>query len=200
MFRAVQSRLQKLPNRARMLSTAGPDGTAYARSTSVFHWVVAGVFGGVVGTVKLAQNTTDKVEKLRLMNLHKSLAMIAAVLVPARIGTRLLTRSPQALAGPKWEQLLGSASHLGLYGLMIGLPSSGIAMGYYSGFGIPFFGSRIPGAEKPDKSISGPAYSAHKTMGQALVYFVPLHVGAAFFHHFRGAQIFQRINPFKASK
>ncbi|RQM30314.1 hypothetical protein B5M09_009942 [Aphanomyces astaci] len=177
-----------------------PDGTAYARSTSVFHWVVAGVFGGVVGTVKLAQNTTDKVEKLRLMNLHKSLAVIAAVLVPARIGTRLLTRSPQALAGPKWEQLLGSASHLGLYGLMIGLPSSGIAMGYYSGFGIPFFGSRIPGAEKPDKSISGPAYSAHKTMGQALVYFVPLHVGAAFFHHFRGAQIFQRINPFKASK
>ncbi|KAJ3321104.1 hypothetical protein HDV06_004557 [Boothiomyces sp. JEL0866] len=171
--------------------------STYAQSVSIFHWVVGGAMIGTVGTVKMAQNTTDKAQKGKLMNLHKSLALIVAVLVPGRIAARLLTKSPINLPGSKLEHFASHASHFALYGLMVGLPASGIAMGYFSGFGLPFFGWKIPGAAEPKKQISGAAYKAHKLMGQVIVYLVPLHIGAAFLHSFRGHQIFKRINPFK---
>ncbi|KAF0695991.1 Aste57867_13204 [Aphanomyces stellatus] len=195
MLRAAFNRI-KTSSAARTMSTSAAEVTTYAQSVSTFHWVVGGLMVGIVGTVKVAQDTTDKKKKGELMTLHKSLALIAAVLVPARIATRLATRAPPALEGALWEKYLGQASHLGLYGLMIGLPGSGIAMGYFSGFGLPFFGAKIPGAATPNKEISGSAYKAHKLMGQVLVYFIPLHVAGAFYHVAKGQKIFQRINPF----
>lgn len=182
-------------------STASNTITSYAQSVSIYHWVVGLTMVGTVATVKLAQNTEDKKEKQNLMNLHKSLALIVCALVPFRVVSRLTTLAPAHLPGHRVEQLAGTASHLGLYALMIGLPASGVAMGYFSGFGIPFFGLfKVPGTANPNKAISGPAYKAHKLMGQALTYLVPLHISAAAFHQIRGHQIFQRVNPFKSSQ
>ncbi|KAJ3270638.1 hypothetical protein HDV01_007526 [Terramyces sp. JEL0728] len=152
---------------------------------------------GTVGAVKMAQNTSDKTEKRNLMNIHKSFALIVAVLVPGRIGARLLTKSPINLPGTKVEHFASHTSHLALYGLMVGLPASGITMGYFSGSGLPFFGWKIPGAAEPKKQVSGAAYKAHRLMGQIIVYLIPLHIGAAFYHTFRGHKIFARVNPFK---
>ncbi len=44
------------------------------------------------------------------------------------------------------EDVLGKVTHYALYGFMIIMPASGIAMGYYGGKGLPFFYTTIPGA------------------------------------------------------
>ncbi len=63
-----------------------------------------------------------------------------------RIALRLTTRIPGALAGNIFEKVAANASHAAFYALMTFMPASGIAMGYYGGKGLPFFGYTIPGA------------------------------------------------------
>ena len=78
------------------------------------------------------------------------------------------------------------------------MPVSGVAMGWYGGGGIPFFfGIKMPGApaEQKNPGLAKLSYQYHKLAGQALEYFVPLHVAGAFWHVLRGHTIFARILP-----
>ena len=50
---------------------------------------------------------------------------------------------------------------------MIALPSTGVAMGYFGGKGLPFFGTHIPGKpvkEEGDGAIAKNAFKAHKVL------------------------------------
>ena len=173
----------------------------YSRSLSVLHWAIGGGIVGAVACVKLAQNTKDKEWKARLMTTHKSLALVVLALVPLRMGARFYSHIPKMLPGSLLEQKAARASHTALYGFMLALPVSGVAMGYYSGYGVPFFAVRkaIKGAETPNKAIAGAAYKVHALAGQVFVYFLPLHIGASLLHTWRGQKIFSRINPFRSA-
>ncbi len=119
-------------------------------------------------------------------------------MVPVRIAIRLSSKLPAAIPGPAWEHFAATAMHYSQYALMVGLPASGVAMGYFGGKGLPFFGIQIPGASKeyqrPD--IVKNAFWFHKNAGQVFEYLTLAHVGAAGFHAVKGTKIFSRINPF----
>ena len=169
----------------------------YAKSVSVAHWSMAALFGGVVGTVKAAQWTKDEAKKARYMHIHKSLALLVIAALPIRIGLRLTTRLPGALPGAhKIELLAGKLGHYALYGTMVALPTTGVTMGYFGGKGLPFFAFHIPGASQPLPEVAKAAFKAHKTLGQAFTYLIPLHIAGASWHVLRGHPVFQRMNPF----
>jgi len=84
-----------------------------------------------------------------------------------------------------------------LYACMIFMPVSGIAMGYFSGKGIPFFGYLIPGKKEPVGSIAGFAYKSHTFVGPIFEYIIPFHMSAVGFHALKGQNVLARINPFK---
>ena len=49
------------------------------------------------------------------------------------------------------------------YGFIVALPTSGIAMGYFGGKGLPFFEfGTIPGAATPNGAVAGQAFKIHK--------------------------------------
>jgi cytochrome b561 len=75
------------------------------------------------------------------MDTHKSLALIVLALLPVRIGARYLSKAklPKPLPGSKLEHLAATVSHYSLYAAMTVMPLTGVTMGYYSGFGLPFF-------------------------------------------------------------
>jgi cytochrome b561 len=52
------------------------------------------------------------------------------------------------------EHALSTAMHYALYGFMIVMPASGIAMGYYGGKGLPFFTTTIAGAKEVNGEIA----------------------------------------------
>ena len=62
--------------------------------------------------------------------------------------------------------LSGNASHALLYTFMLGMPTTGFAMGYYGGKGVPFYGLfTIPGkADKTeeDGKFAGQMFKWHK--------------------------------------
>ena len=64
-------------------------------------------------------------------------------------------------------------------------------MGYYGGKGVPFYNLfTIPGKDpkpsKEDGAFAGKMFKWHKQVGQFVYYVVPIHVGGAMFHVFKG--------------
>ena len=113
-----------------------------------------------------------------------------------RIAIRLTSKIPKLPEGSGIEHALANVSHWSLYGLMLFMPVSGIAMGYYGGKGVPFFFTTIPGAKKENKDgkLAKNAWYYHKQVGQFFEYFfVPLHIGAVGFHFLRGQNLLKRI-------
>ena len=112
---------------------------------------------------------------------------------------RVATATPKALPGSFVEHLAANLSHVGMYGFMLAMPATGMAMGYYGGKGVPFFGLyTIPGKQdktKEDGQFAGKAFKWHKWLGGFLWYFVPLHMAGAVQHSLRGHAIWSRIVP-----
>ena len=129
------------------------------------------------------------------MHVHKSTALIVASLLIPRIGIRLASKIPPLPAGNAVEHGMANLSHFSLYALMVAMPTTGITMGYFGGKGLPFFSTSFSGTDTPNKWLAGNAFKAHKFMGQALTYLLPIHVGATGFHLFKGQNILKRMFP-----
>mmetsp|Transcript_16182 Transcript_16182/g.28256 ORF Transcript_16182/g.28256 Transcript_16182/m.28256 type:complete len:190 (-) Transcript_16182:332-901(-) len=179
--------------------------TAYSVTASYLHWLSAVPMIGCVGCVLKAQQS-PKEEKGKWMYRHKSLGLLSGMIVAPRLAYRIFNRaaySVETLPGSsKVEHFLANLSHAGLYGFMVIMPASGIAMGYYGGKGLPFFYTTIPGIVKTEENkkstgkIAGQSFKIHKTIGVYGKYLIPIHAGAAVSHSLRGHSIFSRINPF----
>ena len=160
-------------------------------------------------TVLKAQEA-PKAEKGLWMHRHKSLGLLTGILVAPRLGYRLFNAAKYRVGhiagtGPL-EQKAADASHLLLYGFMTIMPASGIAMGYFGGKGLPFFGTTISGivhtdeTKKGNQKIAGQAFKIHKTLGTYGKFLIPLHAAGAVQHAARGHTIFARVNPFRSPK
>lgn len=176
---------------------------AYSRMAGAFHWLAAFPMIGCVASVLQAQQA-PKEEKGALMHRHKSLGLLSGMIVFPRFAYRILNRGAykvEHLAGNAgWENTLGSLSHYALYGFMVIMPASGIAMGYYGGKGLPFFGTTFAGSSTPNGAIAKNSFFVHKQLGTYGKFLVPLHVGASGWHFARGQTIFARINPFRTPR
>jgi len=72
-------------------------------------------------------------------------------------------------------------------GFAIAMPVTGVAMGYFGGKGIPFFGTTFAPAsgemgKAKDGKLAGKAYKLHKQIGWYFKWFIPVHVGAVGVH------------------
>ena len=134
--------------------------------------------------------------------------LVAAMIVP-RVLLRMVTTAPAPLEGPALEHFAANVSHTALYGFMLAMPATGIAMGYYGGKGVPFYGlytfpgkgsPGMPAKEKEDGKFAGTMFKWHTWMGQYIFYLLPVHVGAVGLHTFKGQPILSRVNPFASPK
>jgi len=186
----------------RFLSTIGNE-PAYTLSMKLMHWGSGIGILGCFGTVQAAMYTTKEKQiipgytKGKLMNLHKSFGLLVAASVVPRLFLRLSSKLPAPLPGSFLEILLAKLGHYSQYAGNIALPASGIAMGYYGGKGLPFFGYTIPGATEENKNpeIAKNAFKFHKKAGQVFEFLTLGHVGAVGFHMLKGQAIWRRIIP-----
>jgi cytochrome b561 len=180
----------------RVLSTTTTEVESYSTGVQFFHWVMGGSVLGAVGFVLAAQNTKDKELKGKFMFYHKSCGTLAAMLLVPRLAFRLTSKIPGPVPGAtQLEHYAGAATHYLLYGFLIFMPVSGVAMGYFGGNGMPFFYTTFKGLQGEDKkpAIAKKSYEWHKVAGQILEYIIPLHVGGALYHVAKGQTIFPRI-------
>jgi cytochrome b561 len=153
-----------------------------------------------VGSALYAQQLDRKnPTRDKVMLVHKSVGLSMAVLIMPRLALRLVSKIPAHLPGPRIQTLASAAAHYGLLGSLVVLTGSGVAMGYFSGFGVPFFGWKgLSGATAENKNpeIAKQSFRIHQWTGQALEYLVPVHIGGVAFGALQGYKLLNRINPF----
>lgn len=184
---------------------------------------VAAPLAGPFGPARLASSVPTASTATGLFARPAASAVRAAVVRPTPGAFRWLSdaaaaveeRYAKPLAALHWVYAAGMLTVLGTVkgaqwttgetalGSMLVMPATGLAMGYYGGKGVPFYGLfTIPGKAdktKEDGKFAGQMFSWHKWTGQFIYYFVGLHVSAAFFHAARGQAIFARMSPFGAA-
>lgn len=139
---------------------------AYSQVLSLMHWLVAPAFIGSIGAVLQAQQVKGKEKGVwmhryvrhtcvrparpQLASIHtlcthampchvrhKSLGLLAGILVAPRFFARLASKAPGPLEGTHaLEQAAAKVSHLAMYIFMGLMPATGIAMGYYGALGV----------------------------------------------------------------
>jgi cytochrome b561 len=172
---------------------------SYSTGVKALHWAMGGATLGCFAFVNLAQQTKDKELKMDYMFKHKSFGTLAAALLVPRLAMRVISKHPGPVhaAAAAWEKMAATASHTAMYGFLIAMPATGVAMGYYGGKGLPFFFTTIPGASKESKNgkLAGQAFKIHKQLGFPMEMLFLAHLGGVGYHLANGHTILGRIVP-----
>ena len=124
-------------------------------------------------------------QKLKLYAWHKWIGVTVFMVLWLRLMVRLVTRAPQPLPGPAWQQRAASMVHFLLYLLMVAVPLAGWAMSSAGGFQTVWFGVLpLPDLEAKDRASFEVLKDVHEVLANGLVLAVCLHVTAALKHHF----------------
>jgi cytochrome b561 len=185
--------------RRKLSGTAGAkehSDEAYSTGVKIMHWMSGGCVLGCVGFVQYAQNVKGKA-KGDAMFYHKSFGLAAAGLLVPRLAIRAMSKAPPSFSPGGVEKLLADASHFIMYGMLVVMPVTGVAMGYYGGKGLPFFWTTLPGAEVADGATAKQAFGIHKQVGWYMEMLILGHLGGVAGHMIRGHPILPRILPFK---
>lgn len=171
----------------------------YTSTAVLLHWLVALLVLVLIGLgwymVGIPRGTP---ERAAFYNLHKSIGVVAGLLIALRIGWRW-RHAPPALPASlaQWEIRFAAWSHRLLYACMVVMPLSGYVATNFTKFGVQFFGlvDLKPWAW-PDKAIHGVLNDIHVFTSYLFAALVALHVTAALRHLLRGgADIFRRMLP-----
>ncbi|MER2510074.1 MAG: cytochrome b [Amaricoccus sp.] len=168
--------------------------TGWGCVARAFHWGMAGLILFMLGLgVYMANFVPDLLRQFELFQLHKSWGFVVFFLALARLGWRLLDRTPEEPAGmPAWQRVAARASHAALYVLMLAMPLSGWIMVSASPdadilgirnmvFGLfPMPDPWVPG----NAGLETAAGEFHAAAAILLAALLVMHAAAALWHHF----------------
>ncbi len=115
----------------------------YGRAAIALHWLLGLALLGQIVFGYLLDDIAPRGTPSRagVINLHKSIGIVLALLTVARLAWSLAHRSPPWPASmPRWEQQAARLGHQVLYACMIVVPLSGYVASNFSKYGITFFG------------------------------------------------------------
>jgi len=161
-----------------------PPDTRYTNLAIILHWAVAVL---VIAQFPLGWWMQDIPKqppgpRAEMFNLHKSLGMLIAALMLARIAWRLGHPAPPLPAMPPWQSRLAHANHVLLYGVLLALPLTGYLGSVYSGYPVKFFGAVLPAWGGKDPQLKDWMSDAHLALTWVLFALFALHVAGAAKH------------------
>lgn len=178
----------------------------YSNVAIVLHWLIA---AGIVFQIVLAWRMDDLKTPLgfALIQLHKSVGITILLLSLGRLGWRLANPPPREIGLNRWEATLSRITHLGFYGIMIGMPITGWIMVSASRINIPtlLYGvipwPHVPGlahlAEPAKSAWRAVGHEGHEWLAYGAYLLLLLHVAGALKHQFfdRESPILARMAP-----
>ena len=175
-------------------SSSPAAGWRYGRTAVVLHWVLAVLITltTVIGWRMMLIEHQPGSEQY--FDLHKSIGLIIAAFVLARVLWRLGHRPEPLLGRPTWSARLAATTHALLYVLMVLLPITGYLGASYSKAGVRWFGLATPQWARADHDLSERYLTVHGVLLWSLVALLALHVLGAFKHLLLDKdQVFQRM-------
>jgi cytochrome b561 len=156
--------------------------TAYGKGAQTLHWLMAIVIIAACVIAEIMLDMPKGEEKWALFDLHKSLGVVALLLIMIRFPWRWLNTIPTAL-GKLWQNKAAHIVHILLYVLMFLLPISGLMMSWSGGYEVDFFGLfTLPHLIGKNEMLHEIAEGIHHLGALALYILVAGHIAAAFYH------------------
>ncbi len=159
----------------------------YSVSSRAIHWLMALVIFSAlgVGIYMTEILPKDAPNHLEVYSLHKSIGVIALLLVILRIINRFIFKAP-ALPKTikKHEQILSHLGHFGLYVLMFAVPLSGYLMSNSFGFPVHLFSIEMPILIERDFEIGKIIAETHEISAYSLLALIAAHILAVIKHRF----------------
>jgi cytochrome b561 len=171
----------------------------YNLTAIALHWVMALL---IISLLVLGYYMVDIPKgvpnRADYFNLHKSLGVLATVLILLRAGWRWSHPSPKLPANvPGWTVSAAWWSHLLLYICMLLQPLTGYFSSSFNKYGVKFFGIELPKWGWEDAVLRDLFMKYHHLIAVLLIALILVHVLAAFKHLLDRDWIFQRILPGK---
>ncbi|MDD2742283.1 MAG: cytochrome b [Rhodocyclaceae bacterium] len=166
----------------------------YTLPAIAIHWAQAVL---VVWLLWLGWTMTDLpkgAERSAAYGLHKSLGLLAFLLVLIRLLWRWRNPAPAAISSG-WEAKVASATHHALYFFLLFAPLAGYLASSFTPFAIKFFGIEIPKAGWPDELLNGVFKQLHVIFVWAGAGLIALHVAGALKHAIKGDGMLLRMLP-----
>lgn len=182
--------------------------TNYSKTAGYLHWGTALPMMASVSAVLKAQQCPKKSQERQWwMHQHESFGLLTAMILVPRVAYRVISYKsynvkplPEIITGnSSIEHAAASTTQWGLHGFGIVCAVTGVGMNYLSGWGIPFFWTKVPGLEKTHKydALTKKMFDVHKVVGNYGKYLIPLHIAGTTAHAATGQAVFTRINPFR---
>ena len=171
----------------------------YTLPAIALHWGQAIV---VLWLLWLGWTMTDLpkgAERSAAYGLHKSLGLLALLLVSLRLIWRRGNPAPRPITGG-WEAKLATATHHALYLFLFLAPLAGYLASSFTPYAIKFFGFEIPKAGWPDESLSSLFKLLHIVFVWGGAGLIALHVAGAIKHAVKRDGTLQRMLPGKLFK
>lgn len=169
-------------------------GQRYTLPAVVLHWAQAVV---VIWLLWLGWTMVDLpkgAERSAAYSLHKSLGLLALLLIVARLAWRRGHPAPKALA-TGWEARLATATHHALYALLFLAPMAGFLASSFTPYAIKFFGIELPKLGWPDETLNSLFKQLHLAFVWGLASLIGLHIAGALKHLLKRDGTLQRMLP-----
>lgn len=172
-----------------------PTAWRYGGAAVTLHWVIALLLPVMAALGWYMMSIEEETGSNWYFELHKSIGIVVALLVAARIAWRL-THRPQPLPPtvPMWQVRLSRVTQALLYGLMVLMPVTGYLGASYSKEGVKFFSADTPRWALPDHDLAEQFFGIHSALIWVLVALIGVHVAGALHHLLRRKDgVFQRM-------
>jgi cytochrome b561 len=117
--------------------------------------------------------------------LHETIGIAVFALVLLRILWRLMEPTPETPPMARWMKHAASATHLGLYALLLATPLTAIAGAWLEAHPLTLFGiGTIAPLLPPAHDLGQTVAYIHTILGNAIIWLAGFHAAAALFHHF----------------
>lgn len=156
--------------------------TRYHRALVALHWLLALMLSGalVMGTFALAPTPNSSPDKIGALQGHMTVGGLILLLTLIRLVVRLKTAHPApATTGNTLFDRLAPLTHWGLYGLVLLMAVSGVAISVLAGLPDIVFGG--VGVLPLDFNSLLPR-SVHGIVAKLLMLAIGLHIAAALYH------------------
>jgi cytochrome b561 len=156
----------------------------YPLAVIALHWTIALAVVGLVvlGWWMQAIPKEPVGPRANAYNLHKSIGLVALLLMAARLAWRATHRPPQLPPLPHWQARVAISVHALLYAAMFVAAFSGYLGSATSGYPVKFFGLTLPSWAGANATVKDACSVIHLVSSWLLVAAIVLHALATFYH------------------
>lgn len=180
----------------------------YGAVAMTLHWLIAAsIIVNLYIGLEMGDMPRGDPDHMTYLFYHKSIGLTVLALSVLRLVWRWMNPVPPPPAGlNRWIRVSGLFMHYLFYFMIIAIPLAGYLMSSVGaqGHGISVFRlfdwPAFPGLSDMTRSTGHPYHEAFETihvwLAWAMIVLIPMHIGAALYHHFvRGDNVLLRMLP-----